>query len=48
MRMKRAPQAEEVKRLFAERDERERKDRSSAEDRDLDAAVRKSIKLHGA
>jgi len=48
MRMKKAPLTDELERMRAERAERERKERSSAEDKALDAAVRDSIKLHGA
>lgn len=48
MRMKKAPLTDELNRLRAERAERERKEQSSAEDKVLDAAVRNSIKLHGA
>jgi len=46
--MKKAPLTDELERMRAERAERERKERSSAEDKALDAAVRDSIKLHGA
>jgi len=46
--MKKAPLTAELERMRAERAERERKERSSAEDKALDAAVRDSIKLHGA
>jgi hypothetical protein len=48
MRMKQAPSTHELNRLRAERAERGRKEQSSAEDKALDAAVRNSIKLHGA
>ena len=46
--MKKAPLTDELERMRAERAEKERKERSSAEDKALDAAVRDSIKLHGA
>jgi hypothetical protein len=46
--MKEDPLDGELKRARAERAERERKEQSSAEDKALDAAVRNSIKLHGA
>ena len=46
--MKAAPLTEELERLRAERTARERKEQASAEEAAMDAAVRKSIKLHGA
>jgi hypothetical protein len=46
--MKRAPVTDEIDRMRIERTTRERKEQSSAEDKALDAAVRNSIKLHGA
>jgi len=48
MRMKKAPLTDELDRMRVERAAIERKEQSSAEDNALDAAVRKSIKLHGA
>lgn len=48
MRMKRSPMADELDRMHVERAAKERKEQSSAEDKALDAAVRNSIKLHGA
>jgi hypothetical protein len=48
MRVKSAPPTEEMDRARMERAARERKEQSSAEDKALDAAVRNSIKLHGA
>jgi hypothetical protein len=46
--MKKAPLTDELERMRVERVAKERKERSSAEENALDAAVRKSIKLHGA
>lgn len=48
MRMKRPPLTAELDRMRIERAAMERKEQSSAEDKALDAAVRNSIKLHGA
>jgi len=48
MRMRRTPLTDELERMRVDRAERERKEQSSAEDNGLSAAVRKSIKLHGA
>jgi hypothetical protein len=48
MRMKRAPLTDELERVRVERAAKERKEQSSAEDKAMDAAVRDSIKLHGA
>ena len=46
--MKRPPLTDEFDRANSERDAKKRKEQSSAEDKAIDAAVRKSIKLHGA
>ena len=48
MRIKLAPLTDELDRARSERDAKERNEQSSAEDKALDAAVRNSIKLHGA
>ena len=48
MRMKREPETDEQRSKRAELRAEERNERSFAEDKALDAAVRKSIKLHGA
>lgn len=48
MRMKREPETDEQRSMRAERHAEERKEQSYAEDKALDAAVRKSIRLHGA
>ena len=48
MRMKRSPLTDELDRMRVERAAKERKEQSSAGDEALDAAVRNSIKLHGA
>ena len=48
MRMRRTQLTDELERMRVDRAEEERKEQSSAEDKALDAAVRKSIKLHGA
>ncbi|HEX5257364.1 MAG TPA: hypothetical protein VFW35_01140 [Sphingomicrobium sp.] len=46
--MKRPPPTDEMDLVRVERAAKERKERSFAEDKALDAAVRNSIKLHGA
>ena len=46
--MKKPPLTDELDRLRTERAGRERKEQSAADDKALDAAVRNSIKLHGA
>jgi hypothetical protein len=46
--MKRRPLTDELDRMRVERAAKERKEESFAEDKALDAAVRNSIKLHGA
>jgi hypothetical protein len=48
MRMKRQPETDEQRSMRAELRAGERKERSYAEDKALDAAVRNSIKLYGA
>lgn len=48
MRMKREPETDEERSMRAELRADERKERTHAEDKALDAAVRKSIKLYGA
>jgi hypothetical protein len=48
MRMTRKPETDEQRSMRAEILSRQRKEESSAEDKALDAAVRNSIKLHGA
>jgi len=48
MRKKRDPETDERRTHRLERDARERKEDSSAEERAMDAAVKRSIKLHGA
>jgi hypothetical protein len=48
MRMKRALLTDELDRMRVERAAKERKEQSFAEDKALDAAVRNSIRLHGA
>jgi hypothetical protein len=46
--MKRIPLTDDQERMRVDRAAKEREDQSAAEDKALDAAVRKSIKLHGA
>jgi len=46
--MKRPPLTDELDRTRVEHAAKERKEQSLAEDKALDAAVRNSIKLHGA
>lgn len=48
MRKKREPETDEHRSIRGEYEAEQRKEQASAEDRALDAAVRKSIKLHGA
>jgi hypothetical protein len=48
MRMKHESETDEQRIMRAERKAEKRKERSSAEDKELDAAVRNSIKLYGA
>ena len=48
MRMKHEPETREQRMMRAAEERMERKERFSAEDKELDAAVRKSIKLYGA
>jgi hypothetical protein len=46
--MKHPPLTDELERMRVERAAKERKEQSFAEDKALDAAVRNSIRLHGA
>jgi hypothetical protein len=48
MRTKQEPVTDEQRQLRAEQDVERRRAQASEEERALDAAVRKSIKLHGA
>lgn len=48
MRMKQEPVTDEQRQLRAEQNAERRKELASEEEKALDAAVRKSIKLHGA
>jgi hypothetical protein len=48
MRMNKAPLTDELERMRVARAARERREQSMAEDKALDAAVRNSIRLHGA
>lgn len=48
MRMKRPVLTDELERERVERAAKERKEQSSAQDKAIDAAVRNSIRLHGA
>lgn len=47
MRRKSEPESDELRELRAEKELRERRMNDAAEDNALDAAVRKSIKVHG-
>lgn len=48
MRRKTAPETDELREIRIKMELRERRKGDAAEDTALDAAVRKSIKLHGA
>lgn len=48
MRKKRDPESDEHRTDRLEKDARERNEQESADDRAVDAAVKRSIKLHGA
>jgi hypothetical protein len=48
MRIKHQPETDEQRNMRAAEKREERKERSAAEEKQLDAAVRKSIRLHGS